>query len=273
MKEIMKNLGFFSKSIIAALFVVIVGIVLLTKDISNSIGSALLVSGVYTIIDNMFLKNSLINLVIEKVNLDKDIDNSGLLMLDNNLSNIPYRKYFEEANGNIDIVHNYGRTWTTSHLDYIKKCVLEKECNLRVILLNPESPFLDALEKHYKYKKGTLTNYIEEAVATWKSLYEEIERKKKTIKKKNNGYKNKKFGSIKLFYFNGQPTNSIYRIDDKIIVVTAKNSSEKSTFLPYTIYINNGKNGLYQVYYNEIENIIREATEVDFERSDKVEVR
>ena len=70
-------------------------------------------------------------------------------------------------------------------------------------------------------------------------------------------------GSVELYYFNGQPTNSIYRIDDKIIVVNAKNSKEKSVYLPYTIFQDNGEKGMYQIYLKEIETIIKEAQKVE----------
>lgn len=68
-----------------------------------------------------------------------------------------------------------------------------------------------------------------------------------------------------MYYFNGQPTNSIYRIDDKIIVVSCKNSKIKSIHLPYMIFKNNESNGMYKTYLGEIDNIINEATKVDLE--------
>lgn len=54
----------------------------------------------------------------------------------------------------------------------------------------------------------------------WKSLYYEVEEKRRRcFKKGNSSYKNKKCGTVELYYFNGQPTNSLYRIDNKMIVV------------------------------------------------------
>ena len=269
-----KSFSFFSKSIIAALVVLVVGLVLIITQKLKDIGAVLLVSGVYTIIDNMFLKQSLVDLVVDKVNLDKDIDDAGLLKLDNGVSSIPYKEYLEDAKKCIDIVHNYGRTWTTNNIDYIKKSVLEEECRVRVVLLNPNSPFVPALEKHYSYKEDSLVARIEEVVEIWKSLYEEVELKKNNIRKKNkSSYKNKKCGNVELYYFNGQPTNSLYRIDDRVVVVTAKNSKEKSSYLPYAIYQKKPMDGLFNVYVNEIESIIKEATPVELGRGGKVEVR
>ena len=255
------------RHIIVALGCAIVGILCmwLGNPLISNVGSVLLVSGIYSIVDNMYLKKSLIELVIQKVSLDEEIDDTGLIKIDSVLTNIDYKGQFENATSNIDIVHNYARTWTTNNFDFIKNTVMNKECHLRVVLLNPESPFVPALEKHYGYAEGHLVDLINEVTATWRSLYYDVEEKRKAcLKKKSSTYKNKHCGSVELYYFNGQPTNSLYRIDDKIIVVNAKNSREKSVYLPYTVFQNNGEKGLYHVYLKEIETIIKEAVKVEF---------
>lgn len=252
--------------IIIALVCAILGIlcIWLGNSLISNVGSVLLVSGIYTIIDNMVLKKSLIELVIQKVSLDKMIDDTGLIKIDSTLTNIEYREFFENATLNIDIIHNYARTWTTNNFDFIKNTVMNKECRLRIVLLNPESLFVQALEKHYGYTEGHLVGLINEVTDKWKALYNDVEDKRKAcLKKKSNPYKNKHCGSVELYYFNGQPTNSLYRVDDKMIVVNAKNSKEKSVYLPYTIFQDNGEKGLYHIYLNEIETIIKEAVRVE----------
>ena len=265
----MKDENKFSfRHIVVALICAIVGIMCmwLGNSLISNVGSVLLVSGIYTIIDNMYLKKSLIELVIQKVSLDKEIDDTGLIKVDSILTNINYKEQFENAKTNIDIVHNYARTWTTNNFDFIKQTILNNECRLRVVLLNPASPFVPALEKHYGYSEGHLVELINEVSDKWKSLYYEVEEKRRKCSKRNNSsYKNKKCGTVELYYFNGQPKNSLYRIDNKMIVVNCKNSKEKSIFLPYTIYQNNGEKGLYNVYLEEIETIIKEAKKVEFE--------
>ena len=126
------------KHIIVALICAVIGILCmwLGNSLIANIGSVLLVSGIYTIIDNMYLKESLIELVVEKVSLNKEIDDTGLIKVDSTLTNIQYKKFFESANSNIDIVHNYARTWTANNFDFIRKAVMNKKCSLRVILLN-----------------------------------------------------------------------------------------------------------------------------------------
>lgn len=256
---------FLSRHVIVALIIAVVGILgmWLGNDLIENIGSVLLVSGIYTIIDTMFLKQSLVDLVIQKVALDKEIDDSGLIKLDSTLTNIRYKEFIECAKSNIDIVHNYGRTWTTNNYDFIKECVLNKECSIRVILLNPESEFTSALEKHYGYTEGNLKNLIIEMTEKWRTLYNEIENKRVACTKKKGGYKNKKCGRLEIYYFNGQPTNSLYRFDDKIVVINSKTSKEKSVYLPYAIYENKGNNNMYQIYLDEIDTIVKEAIKLD----------
>lgn len=254
------------RHIIVALICAIVGILCmwLGNTFFSNVGSVLLVSGIYTIIDNMYLKKSLIDLVIQKVMLNKEIEDTGLIEIDSILSDIKYREHFENAKSYIDIIHNYAKTWTNSNFDFIKNTVMNKECHLRVVLLNPDSLFVPALEKHYDDEEGELIGLIKEMSDKWKSLYYAVEEKRKVCKeKKSSTYKNRICGSVELYYFNGQPTNSIYRIDDEIIVVNTKSSKEKSVYMPYTIYKNNGEQGLYHRYLEEIEKIIKEATRVD----------
>lgn len=246
---------FFSRHLLIALICAIVGILCMWQGnafVSN-VGSVLLISGIYTIIDNMILKESLIEMVVQKVNLKKEIDETGLIKVGFTLTDIPYSDWLGKASKNIDIIHNYGRTWTTNNLDFIKEAIIHKKCKVRVALLNPQSEFVSALEKHYDYPEGQLVKLIKEAIDTWKKLYGEIEENRKS---------NKNVGTLEIYYFNGQPTNSLYRIDDKLIVVSTKNSKSKSIYLPYSVYQKNSRNGLYTVYLKEIEDIMNDAIKV-----------
>lgn len=242
----------------------------LSNALSN-IGSVLLISGIYTILDTYFLKNDLIDLIIEKVSLDKNVDNTGLIEIGNNLSDINYKDYFTKAKKEIDIMHIYGRTWTANNIDYIKSCIYDRRCKLRIILLDPTSKFVPALESHFGYDAGLLNKYIIESTKIWRDCYKCVDEKKlyfssRAIRnKKRKNYKTNKYGALEFYYFNGQPTNSLYRIDDKIIVVETKTSNEKSISMPYIIVKKNSNdNNLYNTYFNEIERVISQARKVDF---------
>ena len=261
-----KNTKFFARNVICALIFAIIGLLFIWKGniFLQNIGTVILVSGIYTIIDNMFIKSSLIDLINQKVSIKREIVETGLDKIDYVLSNINYIDYLNEAKNNIDIIHNYARTWTNTNYDFVRRTVLNNNCLVRVILLNPNSLFIRPLEEHYNYKMGELNDIIKEISKQWYKLYCDIEKKKNN--KEKSTYKNRKCGKLELYYFNGQPTNSLYRIDDRIIVVYAKNSKTRSAYLPYCIFENNGEKSLYNWYLDEIENIIKEATKVEFEK-------
>lgn len=263
---------FKQKNIIWGLFVGILGLICLTiqNDYVESIGSIFLISGVYSIVESYYLKKAMIDMVIEKVKLDKDIDESGLTEIGSNIGDIRYQEYFKNANANIDIVHVYARTWTNTNYDFIKETVFNKKCKLRVVLLNPDSLFVPALEKHYGYSEGELKKYIIELTQQWRSLALKVDEKRmyfsdKTYRKAHKkSYNTKIYGSVELYYYNGQPTNSLYRIDDRIVTVSTKTSQGRSTHIPYMIYKkNNNPNSLYDVFEDEIDKIIKEALNIN----------
>lgn len=275
-KKLEKENIFKQKNIIVALLVIVGGVLLLfygTSDLplsgfASEIGSILMISGVYTIIESYYLERSLVDMVIDKVSLDKNIDEKGLIKLGDTLSEISYSEYFKKANSNIDIVHIYARTWTNNNYDFIKKAVMNTQCTLRIILLNPNSKFVPALEEHFGYKEGDLVKLITEVSDKWKELHKDVTLKKevftnKKLRRQRKNYDSKHYGKVELYYYNGQPSNSLYRIDDKMIVVEAKTSNIKSINLPYFVYENRNNLSMYKVYLNEIENIISESNKVE----------
>lgn len=263
---------FKQKNLIVGLAITVFGgIFIYTKvDFLNSIGSILLISGIYTVVESYYLKKSLVDMVIEKVKLDKSIDETGLIEVGANLGNIHYQDYFKEANLNIDILHIYARTWTTNNFDFIKEIVLNKKCELRIVLLNPDSPFVPALENHFGYQAGELRKYITEVTAQWKGLAQLVNEKRKYFtdrkfkRSHKKSYGTKEYGSVELFYNNGQPTNCLYRIDDIMIMVNTKTSKDKSIHIPYSIYKNNKSTcSMYNIYLEEINKIIEQAQSVN----------
>lgn len=209
-------------------------------------------------------------MVIEKVKLQKDIEESGLIEVGANLGDIHYQNYFKVATSNIDLLHVYARTWTNTNFDFIKETVLNKKCRLRIVLLNPESPFVPALEKHYGYSGGELKKYIIEVTKQWKLLAEMVEEKRRYFsdrsyrKTHRKSYETTAYGRVELYYYNGQPTNSLYRIDDKIVLVCTKTSRDRSIHIPYMIY-EKGKNqnNMYDIFSQEMEKTIKEAASVN----------
>lgn len=262
-----ENKNFKKNHIIVALVLALVGIILfvlsefiknlILKNVISEIASAILISGILGVIDAYLLKESLIELILDKIKVKEEVNRTGLEELVPGITEINYRYYFKNAKKNIDIVHIYGKTWTNNNIDQITDRVLRKNCKVRVILLNPDSKFVPALEEHFKYDKGELSKLIHSVSKMWKEKHE---------KKQSQGKKATQ-GCIKLYYHKGQPTNSMYRIDDRVIVVQTKTTQEKTTKMPATIFRDTNKaDCFYNTYLKEIEQLIKESEEVDFNK-------
>lgn len=262
----MKKSLFKTRYIIVALILAIVGIIFLffseylgntlAKNLISEIGSAILISGILGIIDEYVLKEGLVELILEKMKIKEELNNTGLEEMLSGITEINYKYYFKQANKNIDIIHIYGRTWTNNNIDEITDRILKTNCNVRVILVDPSSKFVPALEEHFNYTSGKLETLIHDVSKVWKSKYE----KKQQQKRKSTQ------GSIKLYYHKGQPTNSMYRIDNRIIVVQTKTTKEKTTKMPAMIFKDTNKEEcFYNIYLKEIEQIVKESTEINFD--------
>ncbi len=162
----MKNKNFKGKYIIGALILGLVGVLMLflceligdgiIKNLVSEIGSAILISGILGIIDEYVLKEGLVELILEKINIRDEVNKTGLEEIVSGITEINYKYYFKNAKKNIDIIHIYGRTWTNNNIDEITDRILRTNCKVRVILVNPESKFVPGLEEHFQYESGKL---------------------------------------------------------------------------------------------------------------------
>ena len=189
--------------------------------------------------------------------IKEGMDLTGLEEIVPGIAEINYKYYFKNAHQNIDIVHIYARTWTNNNIDEIKERLLRSNCKVRVVLVDPESKFVPALENHFKYPDGQLKSMINEVSLLWRDLYNKNQKEKRSRKSTQ--------GQLELYYHCGQPTNSMYRIDDRIVVVQTKSTEEKTTRMPALIFKHtNKKECFYNIYLKEIEQLIRESRRVDF---------
>lgn len=263
--EIMKRKNYKLRYIISMLSLIIVGIffVLLSvlienlfwQTILNNIASALFITGVFGLINEYLLKESLVELILSKLRLKESIEKTGVEMVFSNLAEIDYDYFLKKGKSNIDIYHIYGRTWTNTHRDEIREKLIRSNCKIRVLLLSPDSMFLPALADDYDISVETLKERIYEVEDTWRKMYSE---KLKTNKRKTQS-------TLELYYTKGKPFYSLYRIDDRIINVTSSISKEKSKAVPSLVCKNTFKNNdLFDFYKNEIEKVISESEKVDF---------
>jgi hypothetical protein len=226
------------------------------KASCSNIASAIIVAGIFSVINEKISKDSLIELILAKMKLKQEIDSTGIEEVFTDISNVDYRYYLKTAKKSIDIVHVYGRTWTTNNMDEIEEKLLNTNCQIRVILLSPHSPFIDGLASYYNITPEDLVSKIEEVTDMWKCLYaKKMQRKKRSTQ-----------SSLTLYYHNGQPASALYRIDNRIINVQSKFSGGRSKKLPTLVCIDTERaDDLYGNFYKEIQELIDISNEVSLE--------
>ena len=210
----------------------------------NSVGAVLIVSGVYNVIYEYILKTKLINLIVEKVKLKSSIDKVGINDIMLRSDDVPYRELIRETKSAMTIVHAYGATWTRNYIEIIKQQCLQRNIDITVILLSINSKFCDSIEVHYGKEKGSMANSIQRVTEYWKELGKEVSAK----------------SVLKVYYFDGNPVHSLYKFDNRIVVVSNKISNKLSLNLPCIICNQKKevKEGLYYIYEEEIGELISE---------------
>lgn len=140
------------------------------KIIVNQVSLAIYISGILGIINEYILKETLVELILDKLRIKSEVDISGLDEILPGITEINYKGYFKKAKKNIYIVHIYGRTWTNNNIDEIMDRIMSSnsKVKVRVVLVDPDSPFVPGLEKHFDYKEGELKKLIAEVGHIWK---------------------------------------------------------------------------------------------------------
>lgn len=228
------------------------------KNIFCSIGSVLIISGIYNVIYEYSIRKSMLNIIREELEIKEYITKTGVTHIKLQLSDIPYKELFQDVRSEIDIVHSYGNSWSEANVDYIRDTLKNKRnITIRVILLSPQSRLIEGLYELYRKDSiDDLHRSMKNSIDTWFELV---------------GLANSTQNNIKIYYHDQNPTHSIYRFDDIIVNVSNLIHDEKTTKLPTIICKRNDeyKETLYSRYYEEIENIILYHTkEVTVENKD-----
>lgn len=222
------------------------------KSILGELSSIVIVSVSVGIISNYILENNTIEWVLKKINLKKSIEYMGVEEIIDNVNDIRYKDYFLEAKKNIDIVHVYAKTWTATNLDYIKDRLKNTQCNVRVVLLDPESSCIDAYCQLFNQDRDTLINNIEYVENLWKTAKDELGKNMK--------------GNLRIYKCRDYQSSCLYRIDNRIVNIQHAFNGTRSTTAPILICENIGKSkGLYSHFEKSIEALVEDSIEIDLE--------
>lgn len=221
-------------------------------NIFDDTASALFITGLFGLFNEFILKRDQLDMIIDKVNLKKSIDNAGIEDIVLGWQGIPYNKLFSETKKNIDVVNAYGQTWLKYYREKLLKVLKETNTNIRVILLDPNDDInMEAFSRHYNISKDELINRIKNVTNMCKSIYNEA-----GVIDENR---------LKIYYHKGIQTLALYRFDKYIVsneLEITKDFSSGAEFPNIICKDSNDKYTLYKIYLNQINDLIKESIQV-----------
>lgn len=228
------------------------------KSAVSNVASGVLFSGIFSFINEKITKDSLIELILDKMNLKQDIERTGIEEVHTDIAKIDYSYYIKNSKKNIDIVHIYGRTWTNTCMDEIKERLANSNCKIRVVLVSPDSKYISGLASSFDMSEEDLIKTLNDVKKMWFEIHKYWKQSLNT--------KRPSQSDLKVYYHRGQPSSSIYRVDDRLINVQNKFSGNKTRKLAALI-CKDSKNpdDLYKTFLTDIENLISTATLENFE--------
>lgn len=239
--------------IIGGLILLIISILMkegFWKSILGELSSIVVVSVTVGMISNYILESNTIEWVLKKINLKKSIEYMGVEEIVDNVNDIRYKDYFLEAKKNIDIVHVYAKTWTATNMDYIKDRLKKTQCHVRVVLLDPESPCIDAYCHLFNQDRDTLISNIEYVENLWKTAKKELGKNMK--------------GDLRIYKCKDYQSSCLYRMDNRIVNIQHAFNGTRSTTAPILICENRGEfKGLYSHFEKSIEVLVAHSIEID----------
>lgn len=264
-KNVFKKDYFGLSNLITVLAIILAGIVFfyfselvknqnVWKSILNNIGAALLISGVFTAVNDFFMREKLVEMIFKKLKLKEDIQKTGIDETTLDITTIDYGYYIKKSKNNIDVFHTYGETWTKTNHDYFVNKLRNSNCKIRVFLMSPDSKFLPGLAQQYNTTEEELRATIERVKVLWESIYETKNGRRKSAK-----------SDLKLYFHDFFPARTIYRIDDQVLVVDTRIMKGRSSTLPVLICSDTKKtNDFFDYYVRELDELALVASEHSF---------
>ena len=166
------------------------------------------------------------------------------------ISDIQYHVMIKNTRSCIDIVHIHGSTWTNKVRVYLREKMKDPNMTIRILLLDPRSVFFEPVARFIGQDAAALRRRLEDVMNTWERTYSEA-----TLHRTRKGAK------VLLYLTQSFPTQSVYRIDDMIIVNPSCMTKDKTPLLP-TLCCENVKNGdgFFNNYVAQIELMIAESS-------------
>lgn len=209
----------------------------------REIASVLLVSCIVSLIWDLWLRRSFLDEVLSRVNLRRDLLDTGIFRINPSFIRIDkdtWDEYFNSVN-EIDIFICYGRSWLRNQRENFNKLTQNQDLKIRVIFPNPENvDTMKALSTRFDYNVEKMQSLINESIKSFKN------------------YKDNKNLSINLWLLDDPPLYSMYRFDNVIIFSLFTHRDNVS--VPTFFYGSPGT--LYDYYIDEFNSLISKSTQI-----------
>lgn len=175
------------------------------SSFANQLGGLLVVTGGLTVLWDLRGKRDLIQEVLAKVNISSDVQAAGITRLTMNWMDLPWSELFRSSR-QIDVFISYGTSWRNNNWNELQEFASKRRNRLRVFLPDPhDDATMRMLALRYDYPVGRIkANVLEMA--------EELA--KLSVNNR---------ADIRVYYRAGDPTYTVYRFDETIIVTLYSN--------------------------------------------------
>jgi len=245
------------RTLIIAIIFIFTGVSLVYAEPSNqeidslldSLGGTIFTAGLFVIFWDFFGRRALLDEVLEKTRITREIDESGLIHIGDafNMFDDQFKSYLRSTNS-LDIFFRYGQTWRNyyrSELEYLSK---KQDAKIRVILPNPEN---DALLKEIASRMNNkeAENVREKILATTNFFRGLVSNKMDQE-------------SVLIYYCNQSPLFSYYVFDNKTVYSLYSHAKEKKR-VPTFVCDANGF--LYSFIKDDFKTILKDDTTIKVE--------
>lgn len=210
---------------------------------ANQLGGLLITTGGLTLLWDLRGKRDLMEEVLDKVGIASDIKAAGLSRVTMNWLDIPWDQLFAKAQ-HIEVFIAYGSSWRKVHWSKIEAFAKVKEHSLRMYLPDPgDEPTMRILAQRFDYTPEKVKGNIIETAIEMARLGERSP------------------ADIRIYYRAGDPTYTVYRFDERILVTLYSHRRERGD-VP-ALLMTDGT--LHDFFVNDLKYIQRQSRPVSLE--------
>ena len=240
---------FLSLVVICLALIVLVAILLpansFGRDVAMTIVSSIMVASILASIYEYFLREDIMKMndassdrVIEKISVENFSRDIGLSGVYSNANSYDYSDFITNS-PSITIVLNDGRTWVSNHESDIEDRLKNIGLKTRVVLINPDSPFLESLALKIGTNKPSLSEKIKETTKTLISHCED--------------------GTELMIYYHDFPTSfSLFMCEESARVVTYP-IARKADKVPLVVFKKGDAGTYFYSIERDIETLIKSS--------------